>query len=1361
MTSNTYASDACGPMLTRDPDILETYPLAPMQGGMLVEARLSRGRMVDVQQLVVRAPRFDDEQLLRAWQCVADRHAALRTSFALDGHEPRQVVHPRFEVRLDRPRIEGDVERGLAALLDEDRRAGLDLSRPAWRLALVDLGADEQALIWTFHHILLDGRSSRAVIEEVFARYDASARGETITLPEPTPFRAHVDALAQLDAAAAEAYFRALLDGLREPAALPWLAPAPTGRTETPRHVEVEARLPAALVAALDAIGRPRGLTLNTLVQGALAVVLARGARTSDVVIGSTRACRHLVPGGEQIVGCLINTVPVRATVTPELAALDYFAEIRRQHLEVRPFEHTPLALVQTFSQIPRGRPLCEVIVVFETSLLGTALRALGGAWRERDCRLHEQGSGPITLACYLDGDLVMRLEHDPERVQREHAEAILRYLVTLLRSFAERPSAALGELAMIPADEVRALASRGAPAFPIAPDRDGYGAVLRRVVSERGASLAIEAAGRTLSYAELDEISDLFASGLAALGATRGAKIALALPRSLDLFIAQLGALKAGVAFVPLDLRRPAASLVDVIEDAKVAMVIAAGERAPFDADVPTMRVADVLARGQAGVAPEPPSGEDVAYSLYTSGSTGKPKGVLVPHRALLAHDRAVMREYELGPDDRALQFASPAFDVALEEVYPTWLAGACVVLRSDAASESLDVFLDEIARERITVLNLPTAFFHELVHRMERDGTRLPAHVRLVVIGGEKVSARAFDTFRSLPGAPRLLNAYGPTEATISCTVYDPERDPRPMGSEIPIGRPLASARAYVLGPQREIVPDGAIGELFIGGPTVALGYHARAELDASRFVPDPFAGSGTMYATGDLARIDARGVIEFFGRADHQVKIRGFRIELGEIESALRALPTVRDAIVRARRIGDADRIVAWVVPRSSTSADALRAALADRLPEYMVPKSFVLLDALPIASGGKIDERALPEPELVTASEAPSAGPRDALDRTLLALFEDALGVRGIGIQDRFYDLGGHSLLALRLADAISRKTGHTIELGALLQAQCVAALADAMRRGEVRSVAPSLIPIQTTGSRPAIFGVHVLGAGCSYYRALAQRLGPAQPIYGLSAQFAMPPGRKPSVEEYARLYVEDLRRFQPRGPYFLLAVSLGGLTALEMARLLVDAGEEVAMVGMLDAIGPMPVEWVSPVERARRHVEKLLEGGTEYVREKILARVERERSAMRSRMLRWRRAAGVPLQDEDAHLQAALENIELALEFKPKPYEGDIVVFRATEDVYYTPRFHHEARLGWRDAVFGAVQIVDVPGDHLTLLQEPNVCAVAEEVRWRIDAWIAQQGDRDRRSGVITRPQLGSDEAPSEERLASVSSGPLR
>ncbi|UJR81063.1 Peptide synthetase [Sandaracinus amylolyticus] len=948
-------------MLTRDPDILETYPLAPMQGGMLVEARLSRGRMVDVQQLVVRATRFDDALLIRAWQHATERHAALRTSFGLDGSEPRQVVRARLEARLDRHRVDGDA--GLAALLEEDRRAGLDLSRPAWRLALVDLGADEQALVWTFHHILLDGRSSRAVIEEVFALYDASVRGEAVTLPEPTPFRAHVEALSSLDGSAAEAYFRALLDGLREPATLPWLAPAPAGRTEVPRHVEVEAHLPAALVAELGAIGRERGLTLNAMVQGALAIVLARTARSSDVVIGATRACRHLVPRGEQIVGCLINTVPVRATVTPEIAALDYFAEIRRQHLEVRPFEHTPLALVQTFSQIPRGRPLCDAIVVFENSLLGSALRALGGAWETRDCRLHEQGSGPITLACYLDGDLVMRLEHDPERVRREHAEAMLRYVVTLLRSFAERPDARLGELAMIPADEAGVLASRGVPGFPIAPDHEGYGTVLERVMIERSARLAIESGGRTLSYAELDEVSGLFASGLAAHGVSRGAKIALALPRSLELFVAQLGALRAGVTFVPLDLRRPAGSLADVVEDAQVALVIVAGERAPFDADVPTMRVDDVIARGRAGVLSDPPRGEDAAYSLYTSGSTGKPKGVLVPHRALLAHNRAVMREYELGPDDRVLQFASPAFDVALEEVYPTWLAGACVVLRSDAASESLDVFLDEIARERITVLNLPTAFFHELVHRMERDGTRLPAHVRLLVIGGERVSARAFHAFRAMPGAPRLLNAYGPTEATISCTVYDPERDPRPIGSEIPIGRPLASARAYVLGLQREIVPDGAIGELFVGGPTVALGYHARSELDASRFVPDPFAGSGTMYATGDLARIDARGVIEFFGRTDHQVKIRGFRIELGEIESALRALPEVRDAIVRARRLGGSDRIVAWVVPQlPRASADLLRAALSERLPEYMVPKSYVLLDALPVASGGKIDERA---------------------------------------------------------------------------------------------------------------------------------------------------------------------------------------------------------------------------------------------------------------------------------------------------------------------------------------------------------------------------------------------------------------
>ncbi len=689
----------------------------------------------------------------------------------------------------------------------------------------------------------------------------------------------------------------------------------------------------------------------------------------------------------------------------------------------------------------------------------------------------------------------------------------------------------------------------------------------------------------QSLSYEVLNARSNQLAHYLKKSGVGPEILVGIYLDRSFEMVIAILGVLKAGGAYVPLDLERPRdrlafmldnsgthtlltrRSLVKYLPERKVHMICLDRDWGPIELEK----------RGNLGKRNSP---ENLAYVIYTSGSTGEPKGVQVPHRALLNHCFSMNKRYQLQPGDRVLQFAPFSFDVSLEELFPTWHAGGTVVMRPNEIS--LKDFLEFLEKERVTVVNLPAPYWHEWVNELEHLQTKIPPSVRLVIAGSEKVSLEKLEIWKKFIGnRVRWCSAYGPTEAAITATVFEPGHDRKVPGIwSVPIGRPIDNVQVFILDAYGQPVPIGITGELHIGGAGLARNYLGLPELTAQKFIPDSFSGKpgSRIYGTGDLCRYLPDGNIELLGRIDQQVKIRGLRIEPGEIETILSQHHAVAEAVVVMKDLDTEDkRLVAYVALKkpSKVSEEELKRFLRTKIPEYMVPWAFVFMATLPLTPSGKIDHRALPAySRKGLGPQKAFISPRDALELQLTMIWEKILGVQTIGITANFFDLGGHSLTALRLFSQIHKTFGKSLPLSVLFQAPTIEQLAEILRQEGWTPTWSSLVPIQPGGSKPPFFCVHEVAGDVFNYRDLARHLGSDQPFYGLQAQGLhqnLPLHTR--VEEMAAHYIEEIRTLQPQGPYFIGGSSFGGIVAFEMAQQFQVLGERVALLALFDTHGP--------------------------------------------------------------------------------------------------------------------------------------------------------------------------------------------
>ncbi len=699
------------------------------------------------------------------------------------------------------------------------------------------------------------------------------------------------------------------------------------------------------------------------------------------------------------------------------------------------------------------------------------------------------------------------------------------------------------------------------------------------------------------LTYAQLDARAEAAARRLRALGVGPGSVVGLAARRRADTIAALLGVLKAGAAYLPLDFAYPVERLRFMLEDSGAAALVAGRAVAEKLADAarPTVMLEELErpgpVRAEAAARSAVPS--DLAYVIYTSGSTGKPKGVMVEHASAVNIVRALMKMDVIGPGERALFFSSMSFDVSVGELFSALSSGAALFLRDEMVLPPGD-FVRRLEELRIERLSLPTAYWHELSATLAPLGRTLPSCVRSVTVAGEAMRAETLDYWRPSAGRVRLINAYGPTEATVYCSFYEVPSDAAPSGI-VPIGRAgAAGADLHVIDADGRPVSDDSAGELWIGGPGVARGYLNRPELTAARFVPDRFSGrpGARLYRTGDRVRRRPDGVLEYLGRFDDQVKIRGFRVELGEVESALAAHPTVGTCAVVLREENGVQRLVAYVSPASgaSPSPSALRAFLADKLPEYMVPSAVVALHILPLTPAGKIDRRALP-----AATAAPPAQKAETdeermltpLQREILGIWEEVLGVSPIGLRDDFFALGGQSLLAVRMMAKIEKIVGRRPPLTALTKGMTIERLAKAMSDETGIEDGPVIRFGPENGAEPVVF-VHP-GLGGLYCEEISRAM-PDRPVYLVAPQEILALDPLPPTEEIARRFVEKIRAVRPRGPYRLGGYCASCAIAYEMARQLEAEGESVPSLLLVAA--PADSLWWRTARRAVERIARL-------------------------------------------------------------------------------------------------------------------------------------------------------------------------
>ncbi|NPA20650.1 MAG: amino acid adenylation domain-containing protein [Gammaproteobacteria bacterium] len=1052
-------------------EIEDIYPLSPMQQGMLFHSLSDAGDDLYVNQLSLPVAGLEQERFRAAWQHVIGRHEILRTSFHWEGGQsaPLQVVHRHVDVAMTV--LDWRARTFTAADLEAVARAqrGFDLGQvPLQRLLLVRTGDAEHQLVWTSHHILMDGWSSSQLFGEVLQHY---ASGEVTG--DSGRYRDFIAWLQAQDQGRLQDYWQGRLRLLDAPTQLSQSI-HPRHTADLPGHEALYTRWDAQRTAALQQHCRAQGITANTLIQGAWLLLLQRYTGQRSVAFGATVAGRpESLANAQHMLGLFINTLPVIQTLEPTQRLDQWLQQLQADNLDLREHAHAPLADIQRWSG-QGGQALFDSIIVFENYPIDQRLEQAQGGLRFGASSSHDVTNFPMDLAVTLGETLAIEYLFLRSHFTAEAVQGIRALMETLLQSMIDSPAECIGNLQRLSPAQSQALDAWGA-----VPAQTGEPVMLAQLIARQAAArpeaIAAECAGQSLSYAALEARSDVLARQLLARGAGPEVLVGVALERSVDMLVALLAVFKSGAAYVPLDLNYPAERLAFMIQDSGMRQLIGRadlGQRLPLPVGLEPLDPATLACEAGTPASVFPVPGEhSLAYLIYTSGSTGVPKGVAVSHGPLSMHCQAIAELYEMQAGTRELHFMSFAFDGAHERWLTTLAVGGTLILRDNELWTPQQT-CEALSRGRVDIACFPPAYLKQVAEYVQRSGVE-PPPVRIYCLGGDAVPEQTLAEVREVLRPRYITNGYGPTETVVTPMLWKASAEEPCGAAYAPIGRVVGQRSLRVLDDDLNPLPVGFAGQLFIGGHGVARGYHQRPSITAERFVPDPFGEPGArFYRSGDLVRLRQSGILDYVGRLDHQVKVRGFRIELGEIEASLRQQPGVGDAVVIARDGVSGKQLIGYVAATAEVRGDQLKAALAETLPAYMVPLQVICLERLPVSPNGKLDRKALPEPTFDLASHVP---PRCEEEQWMAQIWAEVLQVEQVGITDNFFELGGDSILSLQV---ISRVRNHAqlkleLKLRDLMRCQTIANLFDQQGvsrvSGEQQAVVVEgdfpLIPIQ--------------------------------------------------------------------------------------------------------------------------------------------------------------------------------------------------------------------------------------------------------------------------------------------------------
>ena len=1332
-------------------------PLSFNQQGLLFMEQLEPATSrYNVYEAVRVNGQLDNAILQQTLDGIVERHEALRTVFENVSDGWQQSIQPAGDASLKiiDLRVSGDAVDPTDVLqLEADMPIDI-YGGPLFSALLVTASDDESYLLIKMHHILSDGWSLGIFWKEFAEIYSALSENRSPTLEDlPIQFGDYATwsrQYLQREIDRQTEYWKKQLYGAPALLELPTDRPRPA--LQTAKGAQESTTFPKELLSRLNDLCKTEGCTLYMTLLAGFNAVLARYTSTKDLIIGTPIAGRNRTEI-ENLVGYFVNTLVLRTDMSGDPTFRDLLGRVRGTVLDAFSHQDVPFEHVVTVVKPERSlsyNPIYQVAFALQERSQ-SAVNIPGLNITPVELQLSTSKFDLFLSAQETSAGLCVTVEYSTDLFDRETIQRFIAHYENLLTSVIKNPEACLSQMKLLSDAERHQLLTEWNQTETVYPKEAVHQLFAAQCIADPN-QIAVAATDETWTYRDLDDWSNRIANYLTNLGAQADQRIGVCMDRTPVMIAAILGVLKCGAAYVPMDPANPASRLEQMVADAELPIVLT---RTEYLGQMPktTATVIDLDAEREnvdsysSVFISIDRTSEDTACILYTSGSTGRPKGVMIPHRAI---SRTVLNTnyIEVTRDDRFAHVANVAFDLAIFDIWGALLNGARTVIIPKDVVLSPERFSAELKAHGVTTICLATSLFH-LIAREKPDAF---SSVKVVIVAGEAFDPDAGRRVLTSNAPQRLLNGYGPTESTTFAT-WKQIDDAAANQPSVSIGKPLSNTSIFILDEHLNPVPIGVAGEVFIGGDGLATGYLNRPELNAERFVRFPAQSPSTdepntetilLYRTGDLARYRPNGDIDYIGRKDHQVKLRGFRIELGEIEAIIEAHPSVAEAVVLAIKDSNDHRLAAYYVTSSDAqiTPDELRSYLRESLPHYMVPSSIVELPAMPLNGNGKIDRQRLASEVIVPQTDCDAGGePKNELQLKLTWIWQKVLGTQSIGIKDNFFDLGGHSLAAVRVFSEIERSLGSRLPLATLFKAPTIEQLSALIEGDDWRSSWESLVPMRTGGSKPPFFCIHAVGGNILEYNELAKNLDPDQPFYGL--QSIGLDGRSAPLDDLGAMadaYIKEIREVQPKGPYYLGGRSFGGTVAYELARRLSAEGQEVALLAIFDSY---PKGWLKlfSEDEARR-----------YRRQFLKMRAERHlqlwaglsladkfcygwtKLAYKSRKLRnliWQISETIrPATESVSNTIRNIEEINyLAIKsYVPEIYKGKVTFFSAEEEVC-----PEENLTGWRVLATGGVDVVDVPGDHQTMIRDPHVAALAQRLEEVID-----------RSSEFVSPEMGGE-----------------
>jgi amino acid adenylation domain-containing protein len=1296
---------------------------------------------------------LDRVALQAAFSSVVARHEQLRARFCSRDGAPWQVIQPPEPFNLPHEDLsnlppeqrEREVESKTGALAGQPFHLedGLLI-----RATLLSGGSEEHWLVLALHHIAADLWSLRVLYRDLAEAYAAHRDGRPPVWPELksryADYVAHQRAwMASADFQTALSYWKKQLAGA--PRTLDLYTDAPRPPVQSFRGGRVTFKIAAETLAAIKQLSRQQSVTPYMTLLAAFQILLHRYTGAEELLVGSPVAARTRTDW-EALVGFFANSIVLCSSCAGDPPFREFLKQVRATVLDGHARQDVPFEKIVEELRVPRDasrNPLFQVTFQYQpASVAALEMEDLkveiseactGTAKFDLNVAISETSSGAHGI-----------LEYSSDLFRPETAARMMRHFQTLLQSIIDHPDERVSRLPLLSPSEREDLLRDWNATATVYPRHARIDELFAGAAQKHPEAVAVRFGRDLLRWRELSAQSNQLARRLKQLGLQPGMPVGFCLERSPRMVVAMLAILKAGGTYVPLDPDYPRERLAFMVEDTGMPVMLTErrlAERLPRFSGTVLQLDADWKSIAAESEAPVESRGgaESIAYIIYTSGSTGVPKGVPVPHRAVVRLVRDT-NYIQITSGDSIAQASNSSFDAATFEIWGALLNGAPLVGVSKGTLLSPRDLAEFLEREKITTLFLTTALFNQIA----AETPRAFRHLKHLLFGGEAVDPNAVRTILREGAPQRLLHVYGPTENTTFSSWHLVKDVPKGAGT-IPIGRAISNTQLYVLDRNLAPVPPGVPGELHAGGDGLAQGYLQRPKLTAEKFIPHPFKPDPDerLYKTGDLVRLLPDGHIEFLGRLDQQIKIRGFRVELEEIEIQIKTHPAVREAVVLLREDSPGDKRLVAYFTGSTTEPNPphLRSFLSAKLPDYMVPAHFVRLEKLPLSPNGKVDRRALPVPDLQPIVADSPTTPRGSLEAELQSIWEDVLGRKPIGIRENFFDLGGHSILAVKVFAQIEKRLGKKLSILNLFKSPTIEALAALIRDEGWTIPGSSLVEIQPAGSRPPVFWLHTLGGGGGgglfTYRKLALLLGEDQPSYG----FIAPPAPYTRIEAMAAYYIDQMRAIQPQGPYLLGGYCFGGIVAFEMARQLESAGEEIAMVALIESMlshGDSADRW-----RLAWHAVRTLPAWTAAFFNQppgeLRSRMRHRIAAIRRKtlsLLGSSRRRRVEASNELALLGEIIDLSRYPKDFKryaeahwkallcyrPESYSGRVTLFRTRR-----PRlFSFEPEVSWSRLATGGVDLRIIPGTHELVLEEPYVRALAVELRKTLAACIPSE-----------------------------------